>query len=150
ETFGHFIWEAPDNTIPDDDAEFARYLALANPSVASGRLDLETVVADVRSLLPTDQLRYRFNRFVAAVSAFLRLDQWDDLRGDVPRLTRPVVAVSASPEKGHATVTLSQMIDGTTYTEVVASLVQPTTAELRKVCEDLYGLNPVAYVINGY
>ncbi len=150
ERFGAFIWQAETASMPTTREELEAAILQSNPAVAEGRLSLKNLVADAATQPPADVLRYRLNRFVAAVSAFLRLDQWDDLRGDVPRLTRPVVAVSASPEKGHATVTLSQMIDGTTYTEVVASLVQPTTAELRKVCEDLFSLNPVCYVINGY
>lgn len=149
EQFGYFIWEAPDDRLPEDDEEFGRYICLANPAVAEGRLDLATVISDVRSLPPADQLRYRMNRFVAAVSVFLPLYKWQELEGDIPHFDRPVFAFDMTPEKEWCTITASQLIDGVTYTKVIASIPNATQAQLVRICEQLWEHSPAKFVVNG-
>src|SRR5665647_466745 len=67
---GVFVWEAPDASLPADDETLTEYLYAANPSLAEGRLDLETVLFDTRSIHPADAIRYKLNRFVDSSSSW--------------------------------------------------------------------------------
>ena len=47
ERFGFFVWEAPESVVPEEDNALAEALRAANPSLASGRIDLENVLSDL-------------------------------------------------------------------------------------------------------
>ena len=153
--FGFYVWEAPEARVPDDDAELLEFLKAANPALASGRLDAENVLSDVRSMPPTDVIRYRLNRFVASTTVFISADAWQrNERGfedHFPTGLRPVIAVDLSPDWGYATITATvKDAEGFTWTEVVASIVKPSLAQLVDVCTRLGRHSPSVFAMDGY
>lgn len=153
DSFGWFIWEAPEARVPEDDETLARYLALASPAVASGRRDVATLIADVRTMPEPDVVRYQLNRFVSASAAFISADRWLAARrpaGVSFPEGRPVFAVDRTPDWGYATVTANVKVGDVTHTEVVASVVNPTMERLLDVCVRLARHSPASYVMDGY
>lgn len=153
-TFGFFIWEAPEARIPKDDEELGYFLKLANPSVASGRVSLENVIADVRSNPDTDGVRYKLNRFVASTSGYLPAGAWQLCAVDAlpaPPSSGVVFAVDRTPDWGFATITASwRLPDGVVATEVVRSIVRPTHESLKAAVLSLANWGPRAVVVDSY
>ncbi|MCA0347086.1 MAG: terminase large subunit [Actinobacteria bacterium] len=151
---GFFVWEAPEARVPDDDDELMDYLAMANPSVASGRLDAEAVLSDVRALPLADQLRYRLNVFTKRSSAFIPAELWlkSARRPDEAFPSgRPVFAIDRTPDWGYATITATVKDEhGVVWSEIVASIVKPTLEQLVDVCVRLSKHNPVVYAADNY
>ena len=154
--FGAFIWEAPEARVPEDDNTLGRYLAMANPSVASGRLDLENVISDVRSMPEPDVIRYRLNRFLtSSVAAFMSLADWQSrtrpAEYEWPTTGPLVFTFDRTPEWSYATVTASvRAADGKIHTEVVASLTHPTLETLVEVAMKLWAHGPAMFAMDGY
>lgn len=154
ERFGYFIWEAPDSLISDDDETFGQYLMAANPAAACGRLDLETVIGDVRGQPETDILRYAFNRFVAAQTVFISAESW--LRctradGESMPTGRPVFAIDRTPDWGFASIVAAVKDDrGIVHSEVVASVTRPDLEQLVSIAAQLAVHSPVAFVMDSY
>lgn len=147
ERFGFFLWEAPAGSAVDaPDA-----LIAANPSLASGRMDLETTQADVRTLPEADARRYRLNQFVASEGAWLPMGHWyAAANGGIPAGARVTFTVDRTPEWSYAAVTASAKVDGVIYTELVASLVNPTPDSLTRVCVALSKHGPNRFVVDSY
>lgn len=138
--FGFYVWEALGAEIPDDDTELGRELARANPSVASGRVDLENAITEARSMPPQSAIRYRLNRFVQAISTFISAEMWRDnfVREDFPAGVAPIFTVDRTPDWSAATIAaFAKRPDGRIYCDVVASLVRPTQQQLIEVCLQL-------------
>lgn len=138
--FGFFVWEATEAKRPEDDHELGRELARANPSIASGRVDLENAVIEVRSMPENDAIRYRLNRFVASVSTFLTAAMWGDnfVREDFPEGVAPIFTIDRTPDWGAATISaFGKRPDGRIYCDVAASIVRPTIEQLADLCEAL-------------
>lgn len=153
ETFGRFIWEAPEATVPGDDDVLGAYLRAANPAIASGRRDVEVAVADARTQPPADVVRYRMNRFTAAKAAFIPADVWQAAqRAETEAFpdARPVVAIDRSPDWGAATLTVSAKVDGITWTEVACSMVRPTMDRLVHACMAMAKHSPTLFIMDGY
>lgn len=155
ETFGHFIWEAPEARVPEDDELLAEYLCAANPAIASGRIDVEVVVADVRAMPEPDAVRYRLNRFVAASEAsFIPLGQWiaaGRSEDEAFPEGRAVFAVDRTPDWGFATVVAAVRVGEVVWTEVVASVERPSPEGLADLCGRLYSRHGAAlFVMDGY
>lgn len=155
ERFGAFIWEAPESRVPKDDTELLEYLRAANPSLASGRIDPELVLADVRAMPETDIIRYRLNRFTESVSTFLPLGLWGSATRDstdpFPRGKRPVFSIDRTPEWSYASITASAPgDDGEVYTEVVASLNKPSQEDLIQTCLKLQAHSPLTFAMDSY
>lgn len=152
--FGHFIWEAPEARIPADDATLAEYLAAANPAIACGRVDVEVVIADVRTMPEPDAVRYRLNRFVAAKAAFISLDRWLTVGrpegATFPEGVRPVFAIDQTPDQGFATIAAAVRVDDVTWTELVASIARPSLDRLVAACTALARHSPATFVMDGY
>lgn len=152
DSFGRFIWEAPQASVPESDKELAKYLAAANPAIASGRRDVAVAVADSRTQPPADVIRYRLNRFVARSTSFLPADAWmacaDETRtiADAPL----VFAVDRTTDWGFASVAVAARKDGVTYTQLVASIASPTLEQLVNVCLALAAHSPALFVVDGY
>lgn len=167
-TIGFAIWEAPESHVPDDDVTLGEYLTAANPAIASGRVDLATVIQDCRTMPDPDVLRFRLNRFVASQDTFMPVTRWaasswadDGAAGDgapraeeFPQLPshRIVFTIDRTPEWSYATVTATARADdGTLYTQVAASIVRPDLARLERVCLALDAQTPGAtYAMDGY
>ncbi|WNY15058.1 terminase [Microbacterium phage Picnic] len=138
--FGFYVWEADAAEIPDDDDELGRELARANPSVASGRVDLENALIEVRSMPKSDAIRYRLNRFVQSVSEFITAAMWHDnfVREDWPEGVAPIFTIDRTPDWSAATISaFGKRPDGRIYCDVVASIVRPDLARLVELCEQL-------------
>lgn len=155
ERFGFYLWEAPEAQVPADDETLLEYLKAANPAMASGRLDAENIISDVRSMPEIDVIRYRLNRFVAGQSTFISPSMWQSCARGVqdkfPRDARPVIAIDRTPDWGFATIAAAVKDDqGITHTEIIASMAKPTLEQLTQICLQLSQYSPQAYIVDGY
>lgn len=154
DTFGWFIWEAPEARVPDDDAELGEFLAAASPALAAGRVDLETVIGDVRPMPEADIIRYRLNRFVSRSNVFIGAGAWAAAAwGEdeaFPRTSRPAFGIDRTPEWGHATISVATRVEDVIWTQVVASVPQPTIERLSSACTELAKHSPLTYAMDGY
>lgn len=152
--FGYFCWEAEESRVPEDDETLIKYLKQANPTMAEGHADMEAIVSDVRAQPEIDVIRYRLNRFVASVSSFMTLEDWNSCRissADKFPEGRPVFTIDRTPSWGYASITASiKDKDGLLYTELVASIVNPDNDQLVRICLDLCRHNPLAFVADNY
>lgn len=156
EGFGFYIWESPGAKTPEDDATLTAYLQAASPALAEGRegIDMQVVLADVRSLPEADRVRYRFNRFVSSSNVYLgagewRAACWGDGEG-FPRTVRPVFAIDRTPDWGFASIAAAARVGDSVWTQVVASVRQPTLEHLIDVCLRLSKWSPLTYSVDGY
>ena len=154
--FGFFCWEAPEAVVPADDGELAQYLIAANPALSAGRIDMENVISDVRSMPETDVVRYRLNRFTASETVFINQHLWlENARGVDDKFPkdagRPVISIDRTPDWGFATVVAAVKDEkGITHTEVVASIVKPNLEQLANICVNLSKYSPQVYVMDGF
>lgn len=154
DSFGFWIWEAPEGKVPEDDETLGSYLQAASPALAAGRVDLATVLSDVRALPEADVVRYRLNRFVSSSNTFIGAGLWaagawgeDEV---FPRTVRPVFGVDRTPDYEHACVTVAARVGDVVWTQVVASVPRPTVERLASVCVELAKHSPVTYTMDGY
>jgi phage terminase large subunit-like protein len=138
---GVFVWEAPDASLPADDETLAEYLTLANPTLAEGRLDIETVISDCRSLPAADVIRYRLNRFVDSSSSWLSPGTWQMAGGavDLADGGRDLVwGIDQATDGSVCSITANFADDdGQAYTALVASLVEPRHDDVIALCNGL-------------
>lgn len=151
---GFFVWEAPEARIPDDDDELLEYLAMANPSLASGRIDAEAMLSDVRSLPEADALRYRLNVFTKRSSSFVPAALWQGAARKVEETLpagRPVFTIDRTPDWGFASIVATvKDADGVVWTEMVASIVKPSLEQLVDICSRLNAHNPITFAADSY
>ncbi|AQX81487.1 hypothetical protein BWO91_17320 [Plantibacter flavus] len=153
ERFGFFVWEAPEARMPDTRDEKIAYLNAANPSIAEGRIDIDAVLSDIADAHPSDVIRYRFNRFTAAESAFLSADLWQrTIRPeDVTVTGRPVFSIDRTPGWEYASiVACTKAPDGIIHTEVVASFNSPNLSQLVEACVMLHAHAPIMFAMDGF
>jgi phage terminase large subunit-like protein len=151
---GFFCWEAPEARWPDDDATALEWLMMANPSLASGRLDADAFLDDVKAMPEADRVRYRLNRFTRSSASFIPASLW---LGGARKLEealpsgRIVFAIDRTPDWGYATVSASvKDADGVIWTELVASIVKPTLEQLVDVCLRLSTHDPLTFAADSY
>ncbi|MGF6821176.1 phage terminase large subunit-like protein [Microbacterium sp. ZKA21] len=148
-------WEAPEARVPDDDETLGRWLAMANPAVASGRTDLEALITLVRTKPPTDAVRYHLNRFLTSTRApFIEPALWIKAarrpESVFPRGARLVFSVDATPGLGFASiVATARAEDGSTHSELVASLRAPSIERLLALCIHLWRYRPATIAVDG-
>lgn len=150
---GFFVWEAPESRVPDDDDTLGRYLAHANPAVASGRIDLENTIVAVRGMPASDAIRYRLNRFVTSTDVFISLGAWmDGFTADpFPAGVQPIFTFDWTPEHRYASIhAFAKMPDGSTYCDVVATIVNPTIEACADVAVRLSKHSPATYGMDGF
>lgn len=155
ERFGFFCWEAPESIVPTDDAKLLDYLKAANPALSGGRLDPETILADVRALSTAEILRYRLNRFTSGTEAFIDLAKWGECQrpwdSEWPTGTQPVIALDWSTGQQYATIAAAALDEsGNAHTQLVATIVNPTLEGLTALCEELSFRYPTAFVMYSY
>lgn len=154
--FGFYVWEAPEAKVPDDDETLSEYLKAANPALAAGRIDMSTVLSDVRAMPPTDVVRYRLNRFVAGQAQFITPSMWAKCArpfGEHLNLdgARPIFSLDRTPDWGHASVVVAfKDKDGITQTELVASMVKPNLEQMVALCTELSRFSPQTFLVDGY
>lgn len=149
ERFGYFVWEAPEARVPQDDATFGEWLKQANPAIACGRVDLETVIGDLRIQPDADVIRYGLNRFVASSNGLFTATQWAACAAEFDKGSRPVFTIDRTPEWEYATITATWREGEYTRTEVVASVVKPSIEKLAALCVQLSTHNPLVYAADG-
>src|SRR6478735_1812227 len=151
ERFGFFLWEAPEHLeVTDPEA-----LIAANPSIACGRMDIDQEINAIKNMPENQARRYRLNQFVASEASWLPMTLWNRLdTGTIPDEARKSIvwAVDRAENWDYATITATAKHNGKVYTEVVASLVNPTLEQLESMCIDLWrrykGLGFVMEVAN--
>jgi hypothetical protein len=152
ERFGFFCWQAPEAIVPEDDEALEEWLMESNPSLFEGRIDIGTVISDVRATPDQDVIRYRGNLFVASQASFMPLERWNkgDRGAPMPQTGRVAFTFDRTPDWGFATITAAVKIGSKTHTEVVASLVRPSIEQLANLAVELSTWNPSVYVMDGY
>jgi phage terminase large subunit-like protein len=136
ERFGYFCWEAPQHAKVDDhDA-----LRAANPSISAGRLSLENVLSDLKTIPEHEARRYRLNQFISGTAS-----SWipsDTFRKAGDRLSIPqeggVFAVDISKNWEHATIAFSNQVGEEHHTELVRTFVQPNETQLFNALVELH------------
>jgi len=136
ERFGYFCWEAPQHAKVDDpDA-----LKAANPSIAAGRLPLENVLSDLKTIPEHEARRYRLNQFISGTAA-----SWipsDTFRKAGDRLSIPqtagVFAVDISKNWEHATIAFANQVGDEHHTELVRTFVNPNETQLFNALVELH------------
>lgn len=136
ERFGYFCWEAPQHAKVDDpDA-----LKAANPSIAAGRLPLENVLSDLKTIPEHEARRYRLNQFISGTAS-----SWipsDTFRKAGDRLSIPqtggVFAVDISKNWEHATIAYANQVGEEHHTELVRTFVSPNETHLFNALVELH------------
>lgn len=134
--FGYFCWEAPQHAKVDDpDA-----LRAANPSISAGRLSLENVLSDLKTIPEHEARRYRLNQFISGTAA-----SWipsDTFRKAGARLNIPqtggVFAVDISKNWEHATIAYSNQVGEEHHSELVRTFVSPNETTLFNALVELH------------
>lgn len=147
--FGFFLWQAPEGCRLDD----VEALLDANPALASGRLDLDNILEQLRGMPEDEVRRYRFNQFQQGGGSWLPMDMWHRSTGaQVPMEHGEVFfAVDRSESWEFATITANYGDKaGVVHTKVIASIRKPNLEWLLNIC---IGLNerhwPKLFVMEG-
>jgi phage terminase large subunit-like protein len=147
ERFGFFLWEAPENSKVDD----PKAIMAANPSVAAGRIEMEQVISDLKTIPEHEARRYRLNQFIAgSTNSWLPGDIFRAATGrGVTNLTGGVFAVDITTNWAHGTIAYANDIEDIHETELVMSLVSPTEQQLFNELTSLYSKHsPRAIVLD--
>lgn len=136
ERFGFFCWEAPQHAKVDDpDA-----LKAANPSISAGRLSLDNVLSDLKTIPEHEARRYRLNQFISGTAS-----SWipsDTFRKAGDKLSIPqdggVFAVDISKNWEHATIAFANQVGDQHHTELVRTFVQPNETQLFNALVELH------------
>lgn len=146
--FGFFLWEAPEGSTIDTPGA----LEAANPAIACGRIDVETVRSDVRALPEVDQKRYALNSWIPAVSGWLPGATWSACgTGGIPEGASDLVwSVDRSQGQEWASIALSAKHEGRLYTQLVASIPKPNVDQLTTILVDLTSRHGGAVALDSY
>jgi phage terminase large subunit-like protein len=141
ERFGFFLWEAPEgSTLSDHQA-----IKVANPAVAAGRVSIDNVLSDIKGQPETEQQRYTFNRFVAAINPWLPTHLWTGCnKAQVPLDSNPMVlAVDVSPDWDYATLAVATRDEDSKVltTQLAEWMTRPTQEKLVKAVKDFCQYN---------
>lgn len=143
QTVGKFIWEAPESVVSDDDETLIEHLMAANPALASGRVDPQIVLGDVRSMPMEDAIRYRLNRFVSGSEGFISGAMWMACRRGVGEVfpdvagQHVVFAVDRSPGWEGASITATVKVGGVVWSDLVWSRPHVQLADIEAACDVL-------------
>jgi phage terminase large subunit-like protein len=137
ERFGFFLWTAPDNAPIDD----PQAIMAANPSVAAGRIPVEQVISDLKTIPEHEARRYRLNQFISGTAvSWLPGNLFKAATGrGVTNMQAGVFAVDISKNWEHATIAFANDNGDLQETELVSSLVAPTEQQLFNEITSLYG-----------
>lgn len=137
ERIGFFCWQAPEGSQVDEPLA----LKMANPSIDAGRLDLNTVLSDIRSIPEHEARRYRLNQFIAGTSmSWIASDLFARASGDgITKQENVVLSVDRTKNWEFATIAGSRKCeDGTFETELVDTYAGATERVLYSRLRDLY------------
>jgi hypothetical protein len=150
--FGRFVWEAPEARMPDDDDTLARWLAMANPGIASGRRKITNAVSAARGMPPGAAIRYRLNRFLSgSENSFIAPADWNACAAGIGKISRPVITIDRSPDWKHASIVAAgKADDGTILVDVVNRYSTANVDKLLAACQALMKHEPTTFVVDGY
>jgi len=136
ERFGFFLWTAPDNAPIDDPIA----IMAANPSVAAGRIPVEQVISDLKTIPEHEARRYRLNQFISGTTAsWLPGNLFKAATGrGVTNMESGVFAVDISKNWEHATIAFANRVGEEHHTELVRTFVQPNETQLFNVLVELH------------
>lgn len=137
ERFGFFCWQAPDGAQVDEPLA----LKMANPSIDAGRLDLDTVLSDIRSIPEHEARRYRLNQFIAGTAnSWIASELFSRASGDgITKQEDVVLSVDRTKNWEFATIAGARKTeDGTFETELVATYANATERVLYNKIKALY------------
>lgn len=136
ERFGFFLWQAPENAPVTD----AAAIMAANPSVAAGRIPVEQVISDLKTIPEHEARRYRLNQFIAgSVASWLPSNYYRACAGTgVTSATGGVFAVDIGKNWETATIAIANKNGELHETELVASYMAPTENQLFDELKRLY------------
>lgn len=137
ERFGFFCWQGKENTQVDDPIS----LRAANPSIAAGRLDLNTVLSDIRSIPEHEARRYRLNQFISGTSAsWVGSDVFAKAAGDgITKQENVVISIDRTKNWEYATIAGARKTDDGTYeSELIATYAGATENVLYHRVRELY------------
>lgn len=133
ERFGFFCWEAPAGCEVTDEIAVRR----ANPQLAEGILEWESVKNELATMPEADARRYRLNQFVSSMNAWLPVGTWQNLPHGTVKNPK-VFAIDRTPGWDYASiVTAEELEDGTIVTELVASFNNTNVDQLLEACTKL-------------
>lgn len=141
ERFGFFEWSAPENCeLFDHDA-----IKAANPAVACGRVSLDSVITDMKTIPEHEARRYRLNQFISGVQAsWLPGEFYARAIGDgITDIDGAVLGVDLTKNFSHATIAAAKRVGNHYETELVASLNEPTEEQVAALILDLYRNNRI-------
>ena len=137
ERIGFFCWQAPEGSQVDEPLA----LKMANPSIEAGRLDLNTVLSDIRSIPEHEARRYRLNQFIAgSANSWIGSDLFAKAVGDgITKQESVVLSVDRTKNWEFATIAGARKCeDGTYETELVATYAGATEYVLYNRLKELY------------
>ena len=137
ERFGFFCWEAPEHAQIDD----PHALRCANPSIDAGRLDLNTVLSDIRSIPEHEARRYRLNRFISGTAeSWIPGELFAQASGDgITNQENVILAVDRTKNWEYASIAGARKCeDGTYETELIAGFAGATEQQLYSKIHELY------------
>jgi phage terminase large subunit-like protein len=134
--FGFFLWTAPENAPVDDPAA----IMAANPSVACGRIPLDRVLADIKTLPEHEARRYRLNQFISgAATSWLPGNLYKQASGNgITDPTGVVFAIDMADNWEHATIAAANANGEIQETELVKTWNNPTEQRLFDECLRLW------------
>ena len=146
ERFGFFCWQAPEGSQVDDTLA----LKYANPSIDAGRLDLNTVLSDIRSIPEHEARRYRLNQFIAGTSqSWLASDLFAKAAADgITKEENIVLAVDRTKNWEYASIAAARKSeDGTYETELVAGFAGATEQTLYNKLRELWDRKTITAIV---
>jgi phage terminase large subunit-like protein len=133
ERFGFFCWEAPKGCAIDDEES----VRMANPQLASGILDWESVKNELATMPEVDARRYRLNQFVSSMNAWLPVGMWQQQPEGRPANPEVFAVERTSGWENASIVTAQVMPDGKVATELVASFNNTNIDQMIEACMKL-------------
>jgi phage terminase large subunit-like protein len=136
ERFGFFVWEAPKHAkVTDPEA-----LKQANPSIAAGRIPIDEVLSDMKTLPEHEARRYRLNQFISGtVQSWIANDIFRKAATKVsPDQTGGVFAVDITKNWEHATIAYANQVGDEHHTELVQTFVNTNETQLYNRLVQLY------------
>lgn len=136
ERFGFFVWEAPQHAKIDD----PEALKAANPSISAGRLSIDTVLSDLKTIPEHEARRYRLNQFISGpASSWIPSDLFRKSGTSVQtNRTNGVFAIDISKNWEHATLAYANQAGDQHHTEIVQTWVAPNEMQLFNSLIDYY------------
>lgn len=145
ERIGFFCWQAPDGAQVDEPLA----LKMANPSIDAGRLDLDTVLSDIRSIPEHEARRYRLNQFIAGTSnSWIASELFARAAGDgITKQEDVVLSVDRTKNWEFATIAGARKTEeGTFETELIATYADANERILYRKVKELYARGSITAI----